>query len=58
LLSTVQQLQMPIGELYAWVATETKVSRQIRRVLLDEHGLNEASVKAVGYWRLEGGEEE
>ena len=58
LLSTVQQLQMPTGELYAWVATETKVSRQIRRVLLDEHRLNEALVKTVGYWRLEGGEEE
>lgn len=58
LLSTVQQLQLPSGELYAWVATETKLSRQIRRVLLDEHRLNEASVKAVGYWRLEGGEEE
>ncbi|VVO00093.1 siderophore-interacting protein [Pseudomonas fluorescens] len=58
LLSTVQQLQMPSGELYAWVATEAKVSRQIRRVLLDEHQLNEAFVKAVGYWRLEGGEEE
>jgi NADPH-dependent ferric siderophore reductase len=58
LLSTVQQLHMPTGELYAWVATETRLSRQIRRVLLDEHRLNEASVKAVGYWRLEGGEEE
>lgn len=58
LLSTVQQLKMPRGELYAWVATETKLSRQIRRVLLDEHRLNEASLKTVGYWRLEGGEEE
>jgi NADPH-dependent ferric siderophore reductase len=58
LLSTVEQLQMPSGELYAWVATEARVSRQIRRVLLDKHELNEATVKAVGYWRLEGGEEE
>ena len=45
---------MPKGNLYAWVATETKVSRQIRRVLLDEHGLDEQFVKAVGYWRAEG----
>jgi NADPH-dependent ferric siderophore reductase len=57
LLSTVEQLHLPSGELYAWVATETKMSRQIRRVLLDKHRLNEASVKAVGYWRLEGEEE-
>ncbi|CAI8885914.1 siderophore-interacting protein [Pseudomonas sp. IT-P260] len=54
LLTTVKQLQVPKGNLYAWVATETKVSRQIRRVLLDEHGLNEQFVKAVGYWRAEG----
>ncbi|POA47518.1 NADPH-dependent ferric siderophore reductase [Pseudomonas sp. MPR-ANC1] len=58
LLTTVKQLQVPKGNLYAWVATETKVSRQIRRVLLDEHGLDEKLVKAVGYWRAEGTSEE
>ena len=58
LLTTVKQLQVPKGNRYAWVATETKVSRQIRRVLLDEHGLNEQFVKAAGYWRAEGSSEE
>jgi NADPH-dependent ferric siderophore reductase len=58
LLSTVKQLQVPKGNLYAWVATETKVSRQIRRVLIDEHGLDEQLIKAVGYWRAEGTSEE
>lgn len=58
LLTTVRQLQVPKGNLYAWVATETKVSRQIRRVLIDEHGLDEQFIKAVGYWRAEGSEEE
>ncbi|WP_166225528.1 siderophore-interacting protein [Pseudomonas atagonensis] len=53
LLTTVKQLQVPKGNLYAWVATETKVSRQIRRVLIDEHGLDEQLIKAVGYWRAE-----
>jgi NADPH-dependent ferric siderophore reductase len=53
LLSTVRQIKVPSGNLYAWVATETRVSRQIRRVLLDEHGLDEQFVKAVGYWRLD-----
>jgi len=33
------------------------LSRKVRRVLLDTHGLNEEFVKAVGYWRLEGTEE-
>jgi NADPH-dependent ferric siderophore reductase len=58
LLSTVKQVQVPTGNLYAWVATESKVSRQIRRVLLDEHGLDEQFVKAVGYWRLGDSDEE
>lgn len=58
LLTTVKQLQVPKGNLYAWVATETKVSRQIRRVLIDEHGLDEQFVKAAGYWRAEGSDEE
>jgi NADPH-dependent ferric siderophore reductase len=58
LLSTVRQIQVPTGSLYAWVATESKVSRQIRRVLLDEHGLDEHFVKAVGYWRLDDSDEE
>jgi NADPH-dependent ferric siderophore reductase len=58
LLTTVKQLHVPGGNLYTWVATETKVSRQIRRVLLDEHGLNEQFVKAVGYWRLDDTDEE
>ncbi|MGE8066040.1 siderophore-interacting protein [Pseudomonas sp. NPDC089569] len=51
LLTTVRQIKVPSGNLYAWVATESKASRQIRRVLLDEHGLDEQFVKAVGYWR-------
>ncbi|QCY14414.1 siderophore-interacting protein [Pseudomonas sp. MPC6] len=58
LLATVKELQVPSGKLYAWVATESKVSRQIRRVLLDEHGLDEQFVKAVGYWRLDDTAEE
>ncbi|VVN84335.1 siderophore-interacting protein [Pseudomonas fluorescens] len=58
LLTTVKELLVPGGNLYAWVATESKVSRQIRRVLLDEHGLDEQFVKAVGYWRLDDTTEE
>ncbi|AEV64688.1 siderophore-interacting protein [Pseudomonas ogarae] len=58
LLRTVQQLEIPGGKLYAWVATESKVSRQIRKVLLEEKGLDQDFVKAVGYWKLDGSEED
>jgi len=53
LLETVEQLSLSEGKLYAWVATESALSRKVRKVLLDRHGLNEAFVKAVGYWRLD-----
>ncbi|WP_256588209.1 SIP domain-containing protein, partial [Pseudomonas sp. GW460-R15] len=53
-----KHLPMPSGELYAWIATESKASRQIRRVLLDEKGLSQDQVKAVGYWKLDDSDEE
>jgi NADPH-dependent ferric siderophore reductase len=58
LLDVTRQLTLPTGDLYAWVATESGLSRKIRRVLLDEFKLDEAAVKAAGYWRLEGSDEE
>ncbi|CDF95347.1 MULTISPECIES: siderophore-interacting protein [unclassified Pseudomonas] len=58
LLTTVRQLEVPGGKLYAWVATESKVSRQIRKVLLEEKGLDQDFVKAVGYWKADGSEED
>ena len=58
LLSTVEHLKIPAGDLYTWVATESALSRKVRRVLLDTHGLNDEFVKAVGYWRLDDSPEE
>ncbi len=58
LLDVVRNLTLPSGTLYSFVATETKLSRQVRRVLLDTHKVNEQYLKAVGYWRAEGSEEE
>jgi len=58
LLSTVEGLNIPSGELYTWVATESALSRKVRRVLLDTHRLNDEFVKAVGYWRLDDSPEE
>ncbi|WP_297832550.1 siderophore-interacting protein [Pseudomonas sp.] len=53
LVDVVRKLEMPEGELYAWVATEAGLSRKVRRVLLNEFGLSEALVKTSGYWRIE-----
>ncbi|RRV06757.1 siderophore-interacting protein [Pseudomonas sp. v388] len=51
LQSVVRRLEMPDGKLYAWIATESGLSRKLRRVLLDHFGLDEAFVKAAGYWK-------
>ncbi|MEX5593434.1 siderophore-interacting protein [Pseudomonas orientalis] len=58
LLDVVRNLTLPGGTLYSFVATETKVSRQVRRVLLETHKVNEEYLKAVGYWRAEGSDED
>ncbi|MGH8418726.1 MAG: siderophore-interacting protein [Pseudomonas sp.] len=58
LLDVTRQLTLPEGDLYAWVATESALSRKVRRVLLDDFKLNEAAVKAAGYWRLDITDEE
>jgi NADPH-dependent ferric siderophore reductase len=57
LMQVVAGLQLPAGELYAWVATEAALSRKLRRVLLDDLGVNEAAMKAAGYWRLDESDE-
>ncbi|HEX8594009.1 MAG TPA: siderophore-interacting protein [Pseudomonas sp.] len=53
LVDVTRRLEMPEGKLYAWVATEAALSRKVRRVLLNEFGLDEALVKTSGYWRLD-----
>jgi NADPH-dependent ferric siderophore reductase len=58
LLDATRQLILPPGSLYAWVATESSLSRKVRRVLLDDFKLDEATVKAAGYWRADGSDEE
>ncbi|MCF5368909.1 siderophore-interacting protein [Pseudomonas sp. PA-4-8C] len=50
LLDVVRNLTLPSGTLYSFVATETKLSRQVRRGLLDTHKGKEEELKGVGYW--------
>lgn len=58
LTEVVRQLRPPTGALYAWVATEASLSRKLRRVLLDEHKVDDQALKVAGYWRVEGDVEE
>jgi NADPH-dependent ferric siderophore reductase len=39
------------GDCFAWAAAESNVARALRRVLIDERGVNRSWVKAAGYWK-------
>ncbi|MBB2494231.1 siderophore-interacting protein [Aquipseudomonas ullengensis] len=58
LLSAVKGVSLPGGSLYSWVATESALSRRIRRVLLDDFAVNEDFLKAAGYWKLDDSSED
>nr|NOY04290.1 siderophore-interacting protein [Gammaproteobacteria bacterium] len=53
LLPLVQNLTLPQGRLYAWVALEKPLTRQAKALLL-EKGVPEDALKAAAYWRADG----
>ncbi|WP_462380068.1 siderophore-interacting protein [Pseudomonas sp. Marseille-QA0892] len=57
LLEAAQQAELPAGALYVWIACEAKRSRQIRAHFMNERGIDEAQIKAAGYWRVDAEEE-
>ncbi|MNE93591.1 Siderophore-interacting protein [compost metagenome] len=46
-------LNLPAGQLYAWVALEKSLTRKTKRLLIDEKGVKEDLIKAAAYWRLD-----
>lgn len=57
LLEAAQQVELPAGTRYVWIACEAKRSRQIRAHFMNERGIDEAQIKAAGYWRIDADEE-
>ncbi|MEO8118161.1 MAG: siderophore-interacting protein, partial [Rhodoferax sp.] len=51
LLSAVRALALPGGEGYAWCAGEASAMATLRRVLVDEKGLDRHAVRAAAYWK-------
>lgn len=47
----VQQGQWLVGDSFSWVAAETSVARQLRKVLIERFKLPKDSIKAAGYWQ-------
>ncbi|MBF8757051.1 siderophore-interacting protein [Pseudomonas guariconensis] len=53
LLTMLEQLALPPGALYAWVALEKTLTRQAKALLLDK-GVKDDALKAAAYWRQDG----
>ena len=53
LLATVEALPLPEGTLYAWVALEKNLTRQVKTLLISK-GVAQDALKAAAYWRAEG----
>lgn len=51
LIDALRGIQFPTSQCFAWVATESKVARALRRYLTDERGIDKHWVKAAGYWQ-------
>lgn len=41
----------PEKDFHTWIATETSVARQLRKILIEEYGINKKYIKAAGYWQ-------
>ena len=47
----LQTLELPSGDIHAWIAAEIDVARRLRRRLIDERGFPRSQIRAAGYWR-------
>ncbi|HEX7815609.1 siderophore-interacting protein [Dyella sp.] len=45
------QWQVPEGDTFYWIATESRRARAMRQWLNDERGIEKEHVKATGYWK-------
>jgi NADPH-dependent ferric siderophore reductase len=50
-LSTVRALELPDGEGFAWAVGESNAIRSMRRMLIEELGLDQTHVRAAAYWK-------
>ncbi|XID75763.1 siderophore-interacting protein [Alkanindiges sp. WGS2144] len=51
-LQALEQAPFPEGDFHVWIAAETNVARQLRKVLVEDYGINKNYIKAAGYWQL------
>ena len=47
----LRELELYTDDTFAWAAGEAMAMKEVRRILLENHGLPPANVKVTGYWR-------
>ncbi|MGD8684982.1 MAG: siderophore-interacting protein, partial [Chloroflexota bacterium] len=47
----LEQLELHAPDTFAWAAGEAVAMKDVRRVLVEQHGLAPENVKVTGYWR-------
>lgn len=50
---TLAALQIPEGDTFWWVATESRRARVLRALLVEQRGIDKHWVKATGYWQAD-----
>jgi NADPH-dependent ferric siderophore reductase len=51
LLDKVRALNLPSCDSYAWCAGEARAVAELRRILVDEKGLDRHAIRAAAYWK-------
>jgi len=51
LLHAVRAVELPSGEGYAWCAGEASAMASLRRLLVDEQGLDRHAMRVAAYWK-------
>ena len=51
LAAATRALQLPTGQGYAWAAGEAHTIAAVRRVLVQQHGLDKSRIRAASYWK-------
>lgn len=51
LVAATRALQLPAGEGYAWAAGEARSIAAVRKVLVEQHGMDKGHIRAAAYWK-------
>lgn len=54
----LERLPTPAGDTFWWIAAESGRARRMRQYLTDERGIPKDWLRATGYWKADGTEEE